>query len=186
MLSSGCSIGLVAARLITISIALGGLVQGQNAAGPQPVALPQPVPMPVDKPYEGTISLRVDVTNITDRILKVHETIPVKGGEVTLLYPQWLPGTHSPSNPVANMAGLIVMANGRRIAWVRDRVDMWAFHIGCPEGLDHLELNFQYLAPVRPQQGRISSNFANVKWNAVLFYPAGYHLTTSRIVKYAF
>ena len=174
MLSSRSSIGLVAACLIPITIALGGLVQGQNAAGPQPVTLPPAVPMPVDRPYEGTIALSVDVTNITDRILNVHETIPVKGGEITLLYPQWLPGTHSPSNPVANMAGLVALANGRRIPWVRDRVDMWAFHIDVPKGSTTLELNFQYLAPVRPQQGRISHNFANVKWNAVLFYPAGY------------
>ena len=106
MLNSGSNIGIVAVRLITVCIALGGLVQGQNAAGPQPAPLPPPVAMPVDKPFEGTISLSVDVTNITDRILNVHETIPVKGGEITLLYPQWLPGTHSPSNPVANWPDL--------------------------------------------------------------------------------
>jgi len=182
MLSSRSSIGLVATCLTTICIALGGLVQGQNSAGPQPAPLPPPVPMPVDKPYEGTISLRVDATNINDRILNVHEPIPVKGGEITLLYPQWLPGTHSPSNPVANMAGLVVLANGRRISWVRDPVDMWAFHIDVPKGATTLELNFQYLAPIRPQQGRISNNFANVKWNAVLFYPAGYF---SRRIQFA-
>lgn len=130
--------------------------------------------MPVDKAYEGTISLSVDATNINQRILNVHETIPVKPGEITLLYPQWLPGTHSPSNPVANMAGFVVTANGKHIPWVRDRVDMWAFHIDVPKGATTLELNFQYLAPVRPQQGRISHNFADVKWNADLFYPAGY------------
>lgn len=146
----------------------------QTSGGPQPVPLPPPVPSPVDKPYEGTISLSVDLTNIRDRILNVHELIPVKPGDITLLYPQWMPGTHSPSNPVANMAGLVVMANGKRIPWIRDRVDMWAFHIDVPKGATALELSFQYLAPVRPQQGRISNNFANLKWNAVLLHPAGY------------
>jgi predicted metalloprotease with PDZ domain len=181
MLSSFFSTRFVAATLIAC-LTLGISVHGQNPAGPQPVPLPPPVSMPADKPYEGTISLSVDTTNINDRILNVHETIPVKGGELTLLYPQWLPGTHSPSNPVANMAGLVVLANGRRIPWVRDRVDMWAFHIDVPKGATTLELNFQYLAPVRPQQGRISNNFANVKWNAVLFYPAGYF---SRRIQFA-
>ena len=170
-----------AAVLLTACIALTA-AYGQNSPGPQPVTLPPPIPAPVDKPYEGTISLSVDITNIRDRILTAHETIPVKGGEITLLYPQWLPGTHSPSNPVANMAGLVVLANGRRIPWVRDRVDMWAFHIDVPKGATTLELNFQYLAPERPQQGRISNNFANVKWNAVLFYPAGYF---SRRIQFA-
>lgn len=154
----------------------------QNSPGPQPAPLPPPVAAPADRPYEGTIALSVDVTNLTDRILRVHETVPVKPGEITLLYPQWLPGTHSPSNPVANMAGLVVTANGQRIPWVRDRVDMWAFHIDVPKGATTLDLSFQYLAPVRPQQGRISNNFADIKWNALLFYPAGYF---SRRIQFA-
>ncbi len=166
--------GVRAASAIALSILLSSFSYSQNSTGPQPVPLPPAIAAPIDKPYEGTISLKVDLTNITDRILNVHESIPVKGGEVTLLYPQWMPGTHSPSNPVANMAGLVITANGQRVPWVRDRVDMWAFHVNVPKGATLLELNFQYLAPVRPQQGRISSNFANVKWNAVLFYPAGF------------
>lgn len=169
-----CHRRVILSALFAFCITACGVGRGQTSVGPQPVPLPAPTPMPVDKPYDGTISLSVDLTNVSDRILKVHESIPVKGGEITLLYPQWLPGTHSPSNPVANMAGLVVTANGRRIPWVRDRVDMWAFHIDVPKGATILELSFQYLAPVRPQQGRISNNFANLKWNAVLFYPAGY------------
>ena len=164
----------LAAALITCSIVFSAAVRGQNSPGPQPAPLPPPIPAPLDKPFEGTISLSVDITNISDRIFNVHETIPVRGGGITLLYPQWLPGTHSPSNPVANMAGLVVTANGRPIPWVRDRVDMWALHVDVPKGATTLELRFQYLAPIRPQQGRISHNFANVKWNALLFYPAGY------------
>ena len=42
------------------------------------------------------------------------------------------------------------------------------------EGRHYLELNFQYLAPVNPQQGRISTKIADVTWNSVLLYPAGY------------
>ena len=111
------------------------LAYAQNSEGPQPAPLPPPIAAPADTAYAGTISLLVDLTNINDRVLNVHETIPVKAGDIALLYPQWLPGTHSPSNPVANMAGLVITANGKRIAWVRDRVNMYAFHIrraaGC-------------------------------------------------------
>src|SRR5262249_4114372 len=115
-------------------------------------------------------------------ILKVHETIPAKPGEITLLYPQWLPGTHSPSNAVADLAGLVITTDGKRIPWTRDRVDMWAFHVGLPKGATALDLNFQYLAPTRPQQGRISNKFADVTWNSVLLYPAGYF---SRRIQFA-
>src|SRR5215469_3826534 len=85
-------------------IVLGSSMYPQSATGPQPAPLPAPVPAPVDQPYAGTISLSVDLTNVNDRVLNVREIIPVKPGEITLLYPQWLPGTHSPSNQVANMA----------------------------------------------------------------------------------
>jgi predicted metalloprotease with PDZ domain len=107
-------------------------------------------------------------------VVNVHETIPVKGREITLLYPEWIPGTHSPSNPLANMAGLVVSADGKRVAWVRDRVNVYAFHIDVPQDVTTLEVNFQYLAPLRPKDGRISSNFANLSWHNALLYPAGY------------
>ena len=160
---------------LALSFAPASSTYAQNSAGPQPVPLPAPVPAPVDKPYPGTISLSVDLTNVNDRVLNVHETIPVKSaGQITLLYPQWLPGTHSPSNSIANMAGLIVTANGKRVSWLRDRVDMWAFHIDVPTGATVLDLTFQYLPPINPEQGRISNKIADLTWNSVLLYPAGY------------
>ena len=168
--------------IIFIFIALAGILCAQTVAGPQPVPLPPPIQAPVDVPYPGTISLSVDLTNVNDRVLNVHETIPVKAGEITLLYPQWVPGTHSPSNAVQNLAGLVVTANGSRVPWLRDRVDMWGFHINVPKSATTLDLNFQYLAPVKPQQGRISDKIADLTWNSVLLYPAGYF---SRRIQFA-
>ena len=147
---------------------------GQNAAGPQPAPLPSPIVAPVDQPYAGTLSLSVDLTNVNDRVLSVRERVPVKPGEMTLLYPAWLPGTHSPSNSIGDLAGLVISADGKPVAWVRDRVNMWAFHLEVPKGARELELRFQYLAPIKPQQGRISNKFADLTWNSVLLYPAGY------------
>ncbi len=163
-------------------LACTNVTYGQNSAGPQPVALPAPVPPPVDKAYGRTISLSVDLTNVNDRVLNVHETIPVKSGEITLLYPQWLPGNHAPSNPIAFLAGLVLTADGKRISWVRDRVNMWAFHVDVPNGVTSLEVNFQYVAPVNPQLGRISNKFADLTWNSVLLYPAGHF---SRRIQFA-
>jgi predicted metalloprotease with PDZ domain len=163
-----------AAIFATVCIILTAAVDAQNSPGPQPAPLPPPIVAPVDTPYPGTISLLVDVTNVTDRVLNVQEKIPIKGRDLTLLYPEWLPGTHSPSNPVSGLAGLVITANGKRIAWVRDRVDMYAYHVEAPPNATTLEINFQYLAPLDPKRGRISSTFADVTWNSVLLYPAGY------------
>src|SRR5271170_4715661 len=156
-----------AAVFATVCIALTTTVHAQNSPGPQPVPLPPPIVAPADTPYPGTISLLVDVTNITDRVLTVRETIPIKGRDITLLYPEWLPGTHSPSNPVSDLAGLVVTANGKRVPWVRDRVDMYAFRVEVPQDATTLEINFQCLAPLDPKQSRISSKFADITWNSV-------------------
>ena len=129
-----------------VCIAFPITVYAQNSSGPQPVPLPPPVVAPADTPYPATISLLVDITNIAGRVLNVQETIPVKGRDLTLLYPEWLPGTHSPSNPVSELAGLMVTANGKRVPWVRDRVNMHAFHIDVPRDATTLEINFQFLA----------------------------------------
>jgi predicted metalloprotease with PDZ domain len=147
---------------------------GQTSPGPQPVPLPTPIAAPADTPYPGTISLMVDMTNVNDRIFEVRETIPVPDDKITLLYPEWLPGTHSPSNHIGDMAGLVVIAKGERVAWKRDRVNMYAFHIDVPRGANALDINFQYLAPVDPKRGRVSEKFADLTWNSVVLYPAGY------------
>src|SRR5580700_10175479 len=170
-----------AALSAAVSVALSTLVHAQNSPGPQPVAPPPPIVAPADTPYPGTISLLVDVTGVNSRVLKVHETIPVKGRDITLLYPEWLPGTHSPSNPVAQLAGLAVTANGKRIPWMRDRVDVYAFHFEVPEDATTLDVSFHYLASLDPKRSRISSKFADITWNSVLLYPAGYF---SRDIKF--
>jgi predicted metalloprotease with PDZ domain len=170
-----------AAVLSLLCIALTTALTAQNSPGPQPVPAPPPIAAPADKPYAGTISLLVDVSNVNDRVQNVHETIPVKGREITLLYPEWLPGTHSPSNPLSELAGLVITAGGKRIPWARDRVDMYAFHVEVPQDATALDVTFQYLAPLDPKRGRVSSKFADITWNTVVLYPAGYF---SRDVKF--
>ncbi len=167
--------------LAALCIALTATAHAQSSPGPQPVPLPAPIAAPADTPYPGTISLLVNVTNVSDRILNVHETIPIKGRDITLLYPEWLPGTHSPSDPAGELAGLVVTANGKRIAWERDRVNMYAFHLEAPKDATTLDVNFQFLAPMDPKRGRISEKFADVTWNSGLLYPAGYF---SRDIKF--
>src|SRR6185437_3889143 len=46
------------------------------------------VPPPQDTPYAGTIRIAVDASDTNQGIFRVHETIPVQAGELTLLYPK--------------------------------------------------------------------------------------------------
>ena len=55
---------------------------------------------PRDIPYPGTLTVSVDLTDLDRRLFQVRESIPAQPGPLTLLYPQWLPGTHGPNGPV--------------------------------------------------------------------------------------
>lgn len=164
------------ATLLAAFSFLSASAYAQNVRQPEPAPLPPPIPSPREQPYPGVIDLRVDITDVQRRIMNVQETIPVGGRELTLLYPKWIPGNHSPTGPISKLSGLVVAAGGRRIAWVRDRVDVYAFHVPVPPGVKTLDVRFQYLPPLRKAEGRISfsSKIADLAWNTVVLYPAGY------------
>src|SRR6267378_745415 len=89
--------------------------------GPGPIPMPAAIIAPRDTPYPGTIRLNVDATDTDRHIFRVRETIPVRGGDsLVLLYPQWLPGNHSPTGRVDKLGGLTMRANGTRLEWKRD------------------------------------------------------------------
>jgi predicted metalloprotease with PDZ domain len=153
-----------------------GAAWGQSV-GPQPLPMPAAIAAPKDVPYLGTIGLEVDTTDITRHIFTVRETIPVRGGEpIVLLYPQWLPGNHSPSGRVDKLAGFTIHAKGERLEWIRDPVDVFAFHVAVPAGVASLDLEFQFASPVDGNEGRVvmTPDMMNLQWNDVALYPAGY------------
>ena len=148
-----------------------------QSTGPQPLPMPAQIAVPKDTPYPGPIRLEVDATDLGRHIFKIRETIPVRGGEpLVLLYPQWLPGNHSPTGRVDKLAGLMIYANGIRLEWVRDPVDVFAFHVSVPAGAASLDVNFQFASPIDTNEGRIvmTPDMLNLQWNAVALYPAGY------------
>ena len=147
------------------------------SADPQPVPLSPPVPAPQDRPFPGQITLAVDATNLNQHIMQVTETIPVADGEKpVLLFPRWLPGNHGPTGPVASLAGLVVTADGKRVSWQRDPVDMGAFHIDVPTGVRSIQVAFQFLSPFAKDDARVvmTPNMVEVEWRPEILFPAGY------------
>jgi predicted metalloprotease with PDZ domain len=148
-----------------------------QSPGPQPLPMPAATAATKDTAYPGTIRLVVDSTDTERRIFSVRETIPVRAGDpLELLYPQWLPGNHSPSGRVDKLAGLIIHAAGARVEWTRDPVNVFAFHVAVPAGATALDLEFQFVSPVDSNEGRVlvTPDMLNLQWNDVVLYPAGY------------
>lgn len=143
----------------------------------KPVPEPPPIPYPQDKPYPGQISVEVDATDIARCIFQVRQTIPVEPGrELTLLYPKWIPGFHSPAAAIELLGGLEIRAGEQRLPWRRDPVEVHAFHIAVPDEVQVLEARFQFLSPTCESQGTIAVTpvMLAVRWGAMVLYPAGY------------
>ena len=141
------------------------------------VAAAYAAPPPRDVPYAGVIKVDVDATDLAHRVLQVNETLPVKPGKLTLLYPQWLPGNHAPRGPIDQIAGLVIRANGQTLAWKRDPLDVYAFEVDVPKGAAQLNISFQVATPQNSDQGRVvmTPALTNVQWNQVVLYPAGHY-----------
>ena len=131
---------------------------------------------PTNAQYPGTLKLEVDVTDIERKIHKARLSIPVAAGPLTLLFPQWLPGNHSPNGNVSALSGLTIKAGGRSLAWTRDTIDVFAFHLSVPMGVTVIEAEYQYLTSVSPAQGRVlvTPDIVDLQWNSVVLYPAGF------------
>lgn len=123
------------------------------------------------------ITLNVDLTDAPRKMIHARLTIPVKPGPLTLLYPKWIPGEHGPTGPIVDLAGLVITANGRQLAWVRDDVNMYAFRVTVPEGASTLEVKLDFLATAGPTGfsagASTSANLAMLSWNEVVLYPSG-------------
>jgi predicted metalloprotease with PDZ domain len=124
---------------------------------------------------QNLVKLRVDATDAPRRLFHAQMTLPVEPGPLTLLYPEWIPGEHAPSGPIANLVGLKMQGGGQALAWRRDDVNMFAFHVVIPPGVSSLDVAFDFISP--PETGGYSSGssatsqLAVISWNQVLLYP---------------
>ncbi|MGQ4582191.1 M61 family metallopeptidase [Lysobacter sp. F60174L2] len=130
----------------------------------------------VDSAYPGTMVLTVDATDVARRVLHVRQQIPVSAGQLTLLFPKWIPGKHRPDGPINKLAGLEVSANGQPLAWKRDPLDVYAFKLEVPAGVSSLDVRFDMLTPTAGNEGRVvmTHDMLNVQWGTVALYPSGY------------
>ena len=130
---------------------------------------------PLAPRYPGIIGLDIDLSDLDHKIMAVHQTVPVTAGHLILLYPQWIPGSHAPIGNVAALSGLQITAGGKPLRWMRDTVNVFAFHVDVPAGVTSLALDFQFVSPLLPTQGRVvmTSDIVHLQFHSVLLYPAG-------------
>jgi predicted metalloprotease with PDZ domain len=123
-----------------------------------------------------SIQLSVDLSDAPRNIYQSQLTIPVKPGPLTLVYPEWIPGNHRPAGPIANVTGIKMEARGQTLAWQRDPVDMYAFHVDVPSGASELKVSLDTLTndgSAGASGPAATTNVLDLNWNQVVLYPQG-------------
>jgi predicted metalloprotease with PDZ domain len=123
-----------------------------------------------------SMQLFVDLSDAPRNIFHSRLTIPVKPGPFTLVYPKWIPGNHRPSGPIANVTGVKMEAAGQTLAWQRDPVDMYAFHVDVPAGASELQVSLDTITndgSAGASGPAATTNVLDLNWNQVVLYPQG-------------
>ncbi|WP_240704835.1 M61 family metallopeptidase [Croceicoccus sediminis] len=178
LLAASAPLALTTAPVSALAQTQAEEVRSLPAAG---LALSQDVPDPFDTPYPGgTITIDVDATDLARGLFRTTETIPVAPGteKLTLLYPQWRPGEHEGLAKIRNLNGIRFTVDGKDVAWERDPVELYAFHLDLPEGASEVVAHLVYTSPLRPSEGRIvmTPEMLNLKFEEMTLYPAGHYV----------
>ena len=115
------------------------------------------------------IQIVADLSEAPRRLYHAEIDIPLKPGtaSMTLTTPKWIPGNHRPTGPVDEITGVVFTANGETLAWRRDDVDLYAFHVTIPKGATMLHAHLDCIVG-----SRVSNHMAVLEWEKLLLYPA--------------
>ena len=123
------------------------------------------------------VRLYVDAKQAPQKVLHGRLVMPVKSGELTLMYPKWIPGEHGPTGPLMNLTGLKLSSGGKVLSWERDPVEMYAIKCQIPAGVTELEATYDFLFSGSTDGfsagASATSQLAVISWNQVLLYPKG-------------
>jgi predicted metalloprotease with PDZ domain len=121
--------------------------------------------------------VRIDAREVTSKRIHTDLTLAVRPGPLTLVYAKWMPGEHGPTGPLESMIGLEIKANGARLSWSRDPLDMYARRVVVPPGIRQLDVSMESglategtgftAAPTS------SAQLAVLSWNEFLLFPKG-------------
>ena len=127
--------------------------------------------------WPADMEVWVDATDLPRGLIKTQITFQVTAANPAFYYPEWVPGTHSPSNPIQNLAEVsFLSADGASINWQRDPQNVYTFIPSTPAGTKQITAKTTYLCnqPVNESMGIDSFGFSltgMICWNNLILYP---------------
>jgi predicted metalloprotease with PDZ domain len=114
------------------------------------------------------IQITADLTDAPRKLFHAEIDLPVHAGPLALTEAQWIPGHHAPKSVDNDITGLLFTANGQTLAWQRDDVDLYRFHLTVPAGVTTLHAHLDYIA-----NAKATNELAVLEWEDLMLYPAG-------------
>jgi len=113
------------------------------------------------------IQITADLTEGARHLYHAEIDLPVRPGKAAFLTPKWIPGTHAPGGPLADITGVVFTGNGKVIPWRRDDVVLEEFHVTVPAGVTTLHVHLDSIL-----SGRVTTNMSVLEWEHLMLYPA--------------
>lgn len=116
---------------------------------------------------EVPIQITADLTEGYRHLYHAEIDLPVKPGPATFITPKWIPGTHAPGGPLADITGVVFTANGQTLKWRRDDVNLAEFHVEIPRGVSSVHVHLDSIT-----SHRVTRNMSVLEWERLMMYPA--------------
>lgn len=113
------------------------------------------------------IRITADLTDAPRKLYHAEIDLPVTAGPLTLITPEWIPGTHMPAGPASAITGVVFTADGKTLPWRRDDVNLYEFHVTVPAGVTTLHAHLDCIVTAR-----VTQKMAVLEWEKLLLYPA--------------
>jgi predicted metalloprotease with PDZ domain len=126
-----------------------------------------------------TLQVEVDARDLPRRLLHTRIHVPCKPGKLGLWYPKWIPGTHSPSGPIQDVAGLrLETPDGKPVPWRRDDTDVYRVECNVPDSVNEIVARLDVICngPAVEASGHLSygnNSVGMINWSTCLLYPDG-------------
>ncbi len=140
---------------------------------------------------DQAMRISIDVRQLPRKLVHADLNIPIETTteerEVALWYPKWVPGSHGPGGPIANLAGLqIHTVNGQRLTWKRSPGEVYRLLVKVPAGENELRVSIRYITdqPTTTSFGHDcfgSQHIGVISPGALLLYPEGANIDVQTI-----
>ena len=137
------------------------------------------------------MSATFDARDLSRKLISSELRIPVTAGseaqQLSLWYPKWVPGSHGPGGPIANIAGLkIETADGEVLPWKRSPGEVYRLEVEVPPGESEVRVFLRYVTdqPTTTSFGHDcfgSDQIGVISPGCLLLYPEGANVDEQQI-----